>query len=149
NAETKKAELARDFGRAQNEFRSKMRQVIQSKINELETDLSFELLEILALLWRQDGIHQQQISDQVSKDKSSVTYLISALHKRGLVNRVELDKDRRHKLIFLTQQGKELRKMIYPLILECYAEACGSISIEALEQNTAMVRQMTANLSGI
>lgn len=141
-----KAELALDFGRAQTEMRSLMRQRIQSKINQLDTDLSFELLEIIGLLWRSDGINQQEISDKVSKDKSSVTYLIGALLKRDLVKRVAHDTDRRHKLIFLTEKGKHIRKVIYPIVLECYAQACGDIDLDLLQANTRMVRQMTANL---
>lgn len=141
-----KAELALEFARAQNEMRSTIRQVIQAKINALDTDLSFELLEIIGLLWRTDGINQQEIGDKVSKDKSSVTYLINSLVKRDLVKRVEHIEDRRHKLIYLTAKGKRIRKVIYPLVLECYAEACGNTDLELIRQNTRLVRQMTTNL---
>ena len=141
-----KAELALEFGRAITEIRSTMRQLIQTKINTLDPDLSYELLEIIGLLWRTDGIHQQEIGDKVSKDKSSITYLINALVKRDLVKRVEHPRDRRHKLIFLTEKGRQIRKVIYPLVLECYAQACGNIDPRLLSQNTRMVRQMITHL---
>ena len=144
---TNKAELALDFGRAQNEMRSRIRQVIQAKISAVDPDISFELLEIIGLLWRRDGINQQEISDHLSKDKSSVTYLINSLVKRDLVKRVEHEKDRRHKLIFLTKKGKTIRKVIYPLVLDCYAQACGDIDLKKLQESTDMIRQMTENLS--
>ncbi|GAB3347511.1 hypothetical protein GCM10027566_01960 [Arachidicoccus ginsenosidivorans] len=145
-AKNQKAALALELARAQNEMRSKMRQVIQTKISALDPDLSFELLEVIGLLWRSDGINQQEISDRLSKDKSSVTYLINALVKRALVKRIEHEKDRRHKLIFLTDKGKQIRKVIYPLVLESYADACGDIDLEILKQNTVMIREMTKNL---
>ncbi|SEA39468.1 DNA-binding transcriptional regulator, MarR family [Arachidicoccus rhizosphaerae] len=141
-----KATLALELGRAQNELRSRLRQSIQIRISETGHDISFELLEIIGLLWREDGIHQQEIGDHLSKDKSSVTYLINALVKRGLVTRVEHDKDRRHKKIFLTSQGKALRKVIYPLVLDCYAQAAGDIAPALLLQSTTMIRQMAGNL---
>jgi DNA-binding MarR family transcriptional regulator len=75
-----------------NEMKSHLRQQIQAKISEHDPDLSFELLEIIGLLWRRDGINQQEIADTVSKDKSSVTYLINRLVKRGLVERIEDNK---------------------------------------------------------
>lgn len=146
NTTHSKAILALELSRAQNELRSKIRQAIQAKISETGTDISFELLEIIGLLWRQDGIHQQEIGDQVSKDKSSVTYLINALVKRELVTRVEHDKDRRHKKIFLTQKGKQIRKVIYPLVLDCYAQACDDIDAAALQKSTHTIRQMAGNL---
>src|SRR5436190_1955125 len=104
------AGLALDFGLAFNEMKSRIRQLIQEKINESDPDLSFELLEIIGLLWRKEGITQQEIADTVSKDKSSMTYLINSLVKKELVKRVEHESDRRHKRIYLTDKGKEVRK---------------------------------------
>jgi DNA-binding MarR family transcriptional regulator len=78
------------------------------RINEYDPSLSFELIEILGLLWRNNGINQQEISNQISKDKSSITYLINNLTKRGFVERIENKNDRRNKQIFLTESGKNL-----------------------------------------
>ena len=144
--DTSMATLALDLGRAQNELRSKLRQGIQIKISETGVDISFELLEIIGLLWRGDGIHQQEIGDHVSKDKSSVTYLINALVRKNLVTRVEDEQDRRHKKIFLTLEGKRLRDVIYPLVLDCYAQACAGITSDELRQSTLLINCMAANL---
>ena len=110
------AELALELGRAMNEMKSRLRQQIRLKISEYDPDLSFELLEIIGLLWRRDGINHQEIAEIVSKDKSSVTYLINSLVKRGLVKRVENKNDRRNKQVFLTPKGRQKRKIIICLL---------------------------------
>ncbi|ANH83949.1 MarR family transcriptional regulator [Niabella ginsenosidivorans] len=141
------SELALELGWAMNEMKSRLRQKIQAKINEHDPDLSFELLEIIGLLWRNDGINQQEIGSIVSKDKSSITYLINNLVKRGLVERVANKEDRRNKQIFLTQKGKQKRKIIFPWALELYEQAAGDLSEEEIRNALFLVKKMITNLN--
>src|ERR1700722_9754253 len=103
------SELSLELGRAMTEMKNYLRQFIQSKIKEHNISLTFEMLEILACLWQQDGINQQEITDKTIKDKSSMTYLVDNLVKRGMVKRVADKNDRRNNLIFLTKKAKLLQ----------------------------------------
>ncbi|MBT2619899.1 MULTISPECIES: MarR family winged helix-turn-helix transcriptional regulator [Chryseobacterium] len=140
------SELALELGLAMGEMKNRLRQKIQTKVNEYDPDLSFELIEILGLLSRNDGINQQEISNKISKDKSSVTYLINNLVKRELVERVEYTNDRRNKQIFLTVKGKEIVEIVYPWALELYKKAADDISKDAIKNALFLVKKMTANL---
>ena len=140
------AELALELGRAMNEMKSRLRQQIRLKISEYDPELSFELLEIIGLLWRRDGSNQQEIAEIVSKDKSSVTYLINSLVKRGLVKRVENKNDRRNKQVFLTPKGRQKRKIIFPWVLDLYQQAAGDTGSDEIRKAIALVKKMTANL---
>ncbi|GAA5084283.1 MarR family transcriptional regulator [Chryseobacterium ginsengisoli] len=140
------SELALELGLAMGEMKSRLRQKIQSRINEYDPDLSFELIEILGLLSRNDGINQQEIGCKVSKDKSSITYLINALVKRELVERTENKNDRRNKQIFLTTKGKETVDTIYPWALELYGKAADNISETDISNALLLVKKMTSNL---
>lgn len=140
------SELALELGLAMGEMKSRLRQKIQTKINEYDPDLSFELIEILGLLSRNDGINQQEISNKVSKDKSSVTYLINNLVKRELVERIEYTNDRRNKQIFLTLKGREIVEIVYPWALELYEKAAHTISEAEIRKALFLVKKMTTNL---
>lgn len=140
------AELALELGRAMNEMKSRLRQQIRSKVSEYDPELSFELLEIIGLLWRKDGINQQEIAEIISKDKSSVTYLINSLVKRGLVKRVENKNDRRNKQVFLTPKGRQIRKIIFPWVLDLYQQAAGDTGSDEIRNAIALLKKMTANL---
>ena len=140
------AELALELGRAMNEMKCRLRQQIRLKISEYDPDLSFELLEIIGLLWRRDGINQQEIAEIVSKDKSSVTYLINSLVKQGLVKRVENKNDRRNRQVFLTPKGRQKRKIIFPWVLDLYRQAAGDTGSDEIRSAIALVKQMTANI---
>jgi DNA-binding MarR family transcriptional regulator len=140
------SELALELGLAMGEMKNRLRQKIQAKINEYDSDLSFELIEILGLLWRNNGINQQEISNKISKDKSSVTYLINSLVKRELVERVENKNDRRNKQIFLSVKGREIVETVYPWALEFYQKAVNDINEDDIKKALFLVKKMTTNL---
>ncbi|MDN3693403.1 MarR family transcriptional regulator [Chryseobacterium tructae] len=140
------SELALELGWAMSEMKSRLRQKIQACVNEYDPDLSVELVEILGLLSRNDGINQQEIANKVSKDKSSITYLINALVKRELVERVAYKNDRRNKQIFLTSKGKKLVEKVYPWALELYKKAAGDLHEDEINKALLLVKKMTANL---
>lgn len=140
------AELARELGRASSEMRLYMRQYLQVKIREHEVDITFELLEILAYLYRKDGVNQQEIADVMTKDKSSMTYLIDNLVKRGMVVRKEDKGDRRNKLIFLTEKGKQLEKELNPWVVEIYEKATEGLHAGDIQKALLLVQKMNENL---
>lgn len=140
------SEQALELGWAMTEMKSRLRQKIQACVNEYDPDLSVELVEILGLLSRNDGINQQEIANKVSKDKSSITYLINSLVKRDLVERVAYKNDRRNKQIFLTSEGKKLIEKVYPWALELYKKAAGDLGEDEINKALLLVKKMTANL---
>ncbi|SFO65880.1 transcriptional regulator, MarR family [Chitinophaga sp. YR627] len=139
-------ELARDLSRALMEMRNYMRQHLQVRIKENNIDVSVELLEILGVLYRKDGINQQEIADILIKDKSSITYLIDSLTKRDLVERKEDENDRRNKLIYLTENGKHMKQTLHPWVDEIYEQATNGIKVADLEKAVALVQKMNENL---
>jgi DNA-binding MarR family transcriptional regulator len=141
-----KAALALQLGRAMSELRNEIRQRVQQQIKDHQINISFEMLEVLGCLWRQDGINQQEIADKTLRDKSSITYIIDNLVKRGLVKRVEDEHDRRNNRIFMTTEAKQLQDQLLPLITEIYASAAGTIDERQLQDALQMTHQMISNL---
>lgn len=145
-ATVNKAEIALELGRAMQEMRNKTRQSIQQRMKENNMNLSFEMLEVLSCLWRNDGINQQEIADITLKDKSSMTYLIDNLVKREMVKRVEDGNDRRNKLIYLSDQAKNLKEQLYPWATEVYAVATEDIDADDLTNCLNLINKMVGNL---
>lgn len=73
-----------------------------------------ELLYLFQL-YDQDGLTQEQMSEEVSVDKAATTRTLQALEKKGMIRRVASKEDRRAKKVFLTQKAKtyewKLRKL--------------------------------------
>ena len=139
-------DLAREFGKAVSEMRHHMRRYLQAKIREEGLDISFELLELMGILWQKDGVNQQELADIIVKDKSSLVYLINNLIKRKLVMRREDDNDRRNKLIFLTREGKQLQKKLNPWILDMYSKATKNMTSTEMKKAISVVHKIKKGL---
>lgn len=144
---THKTELTRGLIHLMYELRDQLRQFIQKKFRENNVDLTYEMHQIMACLWKQDGINQQVLADTTLKDKASVTFLIDNLSKRELVTRKEDPNDRRSKLIFLTAKGKQLGKKVQPWLEEMFTTAGDGLDAKALRNMMSAVEKMRDNLN--
>jgi DNA-binding MarR family transcriptional regulator len=140
------AELALGLSRQLNEMRYYLRCGIQQKLKEQKIDVSFELLEIMALLWAKDGINQQELADIAMKDKSSMTYLINNLTQRKLVKRSEHKNDRRNKMIFVTAKGKLFKQKVYPLVIELHKKATIGLAAVEIKNALSLLKNINKNL---
>ena len=141
-----KAVIARQFTHLLLELRDELRQHLQQKFRENNIDLTYEMHQIMACLWRTDGIRQQDLADKTLKDKTSLTYLIDNLSKRGLVTRMEDKSDRRSKLIYLTKKGKELGKIAEPWLEDLYNVASKKLVVNDLKESIKTVQKMIENV---
>lgn len=145
-SEKEKTELAVDLGRAVAEMRNHINYLLQEKITQHAPHISFEMVEIMACLWKQDGVNQQQLAALTVKDKSSITHLVAKLERELLVTRVGDERDRRNKLVYLTPAGRQLRKKLYPWVLEVYEQAVTGISGEEIEGCVSLIKKITENV---
>jgi DNA-binding MarR family transcriptional regulator len=141
-----KSELAFAFGRSMNELRMQYRKYMQGRIRSLDLRLTYEMLEVMICLWRQDGVNQQLIADITLRDKSAMTYLVDNLIKRKMITRKEDDRDRRNKLIYLTQEGRQLQETLQPWLAEMYDKATAQVDTAALVAGKALIEGMIKNL---
>jgi DNA-binding MarR family transcriptional regulator len=144
-----KSELALELGRSMTEFRNFLRHYIQDKIKEHGINITFEMLEVMACLWKKDGINQQELADLTLRDKSSMTYLLDNLVKRKMVKRVEDANDRRNKLVYLTKDGKNLKEQLNPWVAEVYAMASEDVEVKNLQNGLTLLNKMIGNLKGL
>lgn len=143
---TKKAQKAREFTHLLFELRDQLRQHLQKKFRENNIDLTYEMHQVMACLWKTDGIRQQDLADRTLKDKASLTCLIDNLTKRKLVSRSEDPLDRRSKLISLTEEGKNLGKEVEPWLAELYGIVGRGFEISKIDECISAVQKMVDNV---
>lgn len=141
-----KAETAREFTHLTFELRDLLRRFLQKRLRENDISLTYEMQQIMACLWKSDGLKQQELADMTIKDKASLTLLIDNLVGRNLVTRRDDPRDRRSNRIYLTPDGKELRKKVEPWILELYEQVSKTFDIATIREGTEMVQKMINNL---
>lgn len=98
------------------------RQTIQRLLKRNNVDMTFEMLQIMHCLWKEQGVSQQTLAEKTAKDKACLTNLINNLQKKGWVVRREDTGDRRNKLVYLTPEGRTVAKKIKSLLKEMYTQ---------------------------
>ncbi|TDE09232.1 MarR family winged helix-turn-helix transcriptional regulator [Dyadobacter psychrotolerans] len=127
-------------------IRQDIKGYFQARIREINLNLTFEMFQVMVILWRKDGINQQEIADRVQKNKASLTPLLDNLSIRNLVVRNEDPSDRRNKIISLTTEGRNYEAHIQPLISDLYDAIKEDISVEQVENMTTMLRKIQSNI---
>ncbi len=83
----------------------KLKQFMAAMLRQRNIDLTPEQFLLIDLLWNQGAMSQQQLADLMQKDKNSVTKLVDAIERKGLVVRKQNPKDRRSNTVVLTDKA--------------------------------------------
>ena len=73
----------------------KLKQFLAAKLRQMDVPLTPEQFMLIDLLWNEGEMTQQQLADQMQKDKNSVTKLVDAIERKGFVIRKQNEHDRR------------------------------------------------------
>ncbi len=125
------------------QFRVKSKKFLSS----YGVDISGEQWVILKRIYEQEGINQREIAGLTYKDPASVTRMIDLLEKQELVNRRDIDGDRRSYNLFLTKKGITLVEKIIPLAKELRKQGIKGISKQDMETFKNVLNKIYDNLS--
>lgn len=87
----------------------KLKQYTAAMLKHHKVDLTPEQFLLIDLLWNQGPLSQQELADQLQKDKNSVTKLVDAAERKGFVIRQQNPSDRRSNTIILTDLALSLK----------------------------------------
>jgi MarR family transcriptional regulator, organic hydroperoxide resistance regulator len=100
-----------------------------------EHSVSFGHWTFLRILWETDGLTQRELSEQAGVMQPTTFSAVTAMEKLGLVERQQLPDNKKNVHVFLTPEGRALKKKLVPL-----AEEVNEISVSGLSErdiNTA------------
>lgn len=84
--------------------------------------IAVEQLTILAFLHKYPELSQNDLGKKVGKDKTTITRMLEALVKKGLIRKEPDRNDRRVFLSYLTQEGEEVLEAALPISKEVTEE---------------------------
>lgn len=136
-------EVIIDFVDAIINIRQAIKHHFQMKINSIEgLEISYEMFQVLTVLWNKNLVNQQEIANATQKGKASLTPLIDNLAKINLVTRTEDPVDRRNKIIALTAEGKQYKKKFEPIYAEFYDLMQGNMPNKKVTELTGILLTM-------
>lgn len=104
---------------------------------------------ILLVLWATGPRSPSGLSDETIKDRSTVTRLIDAMVRKGLVVRRENPDDRRRSDITLTPLGEQMKFELVPIAMELIAQTTSGVPAEDIEITLRTMRVFAENLTAL
>jgi DNA-binding MarR family transcriptional regulator len=127
----------------------KFKQYVNTIFNSHGFNLTAEQFLVMDTLWDEGVMSQQQIADTILKDKNSVTKLIDALEKKGLVERVAGQSDKRQNLIHLTARAVEIKEAITQVAIDTTDRIIKDIPKEDLVNFVKVLNKIAENIDSL
>jgi DNA-binding MarR family transcriptional regulator len=102
---------------------------------------------LIDLLWNQGEMTQQQLADQLQKDKNSVTKLVDAIEKKGFVIRRQNMHDRRSNTLILTEKANQLKPGAKQKGIDILDQMLEGISEEELRVFLTTLHKLNENMT--
>ena len=125
----------------------KLKQFIAAKLRQENVPLTPEQFLLIDLLWNQGSMSQQQLADQMHKDKNSVTKLVDAIERKGFVYRQQNASDRRSNTLVLTEKALELRDHAKQKGISILDEMLEGISEAELKSFISTLNKLNVNMT--
>ena len=125
----------------------KLKQFIAAKLRQENVPLTPEQFLLIDLLWNQGSMSQQQLADQMQKDKNSVTKLVDAIERKGFVHRQQNAADRRSNTLVLTEKALELRDDAKQKGISILDEMLEGISEAELRSFLSTLNKLNVNMT--
>jgi DNA-binding MarR family transcriptional regulator len=100
---------------------------------------------ILRLLLERDGLTQNEIAQQLEKDKTNVARMVSSLEKKGFIIRVTSTSDRRYVSVHISQKGRILCEMVRPHLAEVNKQLQQGMTEEEKETLSRILHKIYKN----
>lgn len=127
----------------------KLKHFIAVMLNRYDVPLTPEQFLLIDLLWNEGPKTQQELADQMQKDKNSVTNFIDALESKGLVMRKQSSSDRRSNIIAPTDKAQELKSEIKLKGISILDTMLAGIDEDELRSFINTMRKLDKNMSAI
>lgn len=101
----------------------------------------------LCALWEGEGLTQRELSDRVGAVETSTVDALAAMQAAGFVRRIPDPSDRRQRRVFLTRQGRGLKKRLLPLADEVGTIAAEGLTAEDLRFFCQVAQQLETQLT--
>ncbi len=119
---------------------------LQSALSENGIDITVEQWRMLFYLWEKDGISQQELAGISNKEKSTITRQLTDLERKGLIERLAGESDKRNKLIFLTGKGAAIKDIAIKSSEEITRSSEADLTEEEMSVFFKVIRKIICNL---
>jgi DNA-binding MarR family transcriptional regulator len=130
---------------ASNASRAVLRRINQELVRQ-GLPITSEQFSVLVHVWDQNGQPQYVLVDKLYKDKTTMARLVGSLERLGLLVRVSGQEDGREKIVFLTDQGKDIMLKVTKLVQQILEVGQKGISEQDMKVCKDVLKRFHKNL---
>lgn len=119
----------------------------QRQLDLLESGITVDQWVLLKIIEEHGQISQVDIAQEALKDTASITRILDLLQKKGLVQRIDDDFDRRKYMISLTADGKGFFNRMLPHVSQIRDQVVKGLSKEEIQALKSTLNKIRRNLS--
>ncbi len=121
---------------------------IERRFRELDIPITYEQMTIITVFCTEIemGYSQLEIAEKTGRDQPCTSRLIDNLMKQNLLIRTPDENDRRVKMIYLTDEGKEMVKRTRCITEQVVNEATNGLCNNELNTCKKVLQQLHSNL---
>ncbi len=138
--------LDNSIGFVLNQAANSLKKELNQAFRKAGYDVTTEQWAILNRLWEKDGVSLNELADKTFKDNASITRTVDLMEKKELVERREDPKDRRSRLVFLREAGRQLQTGLVPCAQEALVRATRGMSNREVQLLLELGKQVVHNL---
>ncbi len=138
--------LSKEIAVEMNLTSCKLKQFMAAMLKQRNIDLTPEQFLLIDLLWNQGAMSQQQLADLMQKDKNSVTKLVDAIERKGLVVRKQNPKDRRSNTVILTDKAHGMKNNAKVVGISLLDQMLEGIDEAELQAFLVTMRKLSHNM---
>lgn len=111
-----------------------------------KTKIPISQFHILRVLWENDGLRQNEISEAALITDSSTAQVLNMMEKASLIRRDRSKKDRRAMYVYLTDKGKSLKNDLLDIAHSVLKDAAKGISKKDITTYMKVSKALRYNL---
>ncbi len=123
-----------------------MRGYAQRQLDTLQSGITVDQWVLLKLIEEHKEISQVELAQVAHKDTASITRILDLLQKKGLIQRIDDDYDRRKYLISLTVEGAAFVKHNLPFVNRIRGQIVQGLSPEEIKTLKDILEKIRQNV---
>ncbi len=122
----------------------KMRTMFDARVRE--RGLTLSRARTLLRIAEGQALNQKELAEELEIENATLVRLIDGLEAQGLIERREVENDRRAKQVVMTDEGEAVVKLVNQMAVDLRREVLAGLNDNDIENALTIVRKMTRNI---
>ena len=101
---------------------------------------------VLMAIYEEDGVPVTKIAPRIGMEPNSLSRILNSLEETNAITRKQDENDQRKVLVFLTPEGKKLRKIALKTVFELEKKITEKLTPKQLKAFSEVIEQVTISL---